>query len=55
MKLGRVLAFAIASVAVSPSFATEKVTWSEWRDDLFSRARAENRFVILDLEAVWCH
>src|SRR6266478_3319231 len=55
MKLGRVLAFAIASVAASPSFATEKVTWSEWRDDLFSRARAENRFVILDLEAVWCH
>ncbi len=55
MKLVRVLALAIASFAASPSFATEEVKWSEWRDDLFSRAKAENRFVILDLEAVWCH
>ena len=29
--------------------------WSEWSDDLFARAQAEQRFVILDLEAVWCH
>ena len=29
--------------------------WSEWSDDLFARAAAEQRFVILDLEAVWCH
>ena len=34
--------------------ATE-LKWSEWHDDLFSRATAEKRFVILDLEAVWCH
>ena len=55
MKLVRILAFAIASLAASPSFAAEEAAWSEWRDDLFSRARSENRFVILDLEAVWCH
>lgn len=54
MKLFRRLAFAVAVLAVSPSFAAG-VKWSEWNDDLFVRAAAEKRFVILDLEAVWCH
>lgn len=54
MKLVRMLAFAIAVVAASPSFAAG-IKWSEWNDDLFARAAAEKRFVILDLEAVWCH
>lgn len=31
------------------------LTWEGWNDGLFARARAEQRFVILDLEAVWCH
>ena len=32
-----------------------RLQWSAWGEDLFSRATAEKRFVILDLEAVWCH
>jgi uncharacterized protein YyaL (SSP411 family) len=55
MKLVRILALAITSCASSSSFAAEPVKWSDWGDDLFSRATAEKRFVILDLEAVWCH
>jgi uncharacterized protein YyaL (SSP411 family) len=55
MKLVRALAFAIAAFAMSPSFAAEPVQWNSWSDELFSRAAAEKRFVILDLEAVWCH
>jgi uncharacterized protein len=55
MKLVRVLAFAVAAFATSPSFAGESIKWSGWNDELFSRATAEKRFVILDLEAVWCH
>ncbi|MEI9925004.1 MAG: DUF255 domain-containing protein [Bradyrhizobium sp.] len=55
MKLVRILAFAIAAFAASSSLAGEPVKWSEWGDDLFARATAEKRFVILDLEAVWCH
>ena len=43
MKLVRVLALAIAGFAASPSFAAEPVKWSDWRDDLFSRATAEKR------------
>ena len=55
MKLVRILAVAVAGLAASPTFAAEPVKWSGWGDDLFARAAAEKRFVILDLEAVWCH
>lgn len=39
------------------SFASneESITWHSWSNELFERAQAENKFVILDLEAVWCH
>ena len=55
MKLVRMLAFVIAALAASPSHAAGTIKWNEWDDDLFARATAEKRFVILDLEAVWCH
>ncbi|MDE5455062.1 DUF255 domain-containing protein [Bradyrhizobium sp. CSA112] len=54
MKFVRIAAVALA-LAASPSFAADGPKWSEWTDDLFARAAAERRFVILDLEAVWCH
>lgn len=34
---------------------TGSVTWQKWDDSVFERAQKENKFVILDLEAVWCH
>src|SRR3984885_6448095 len=55
MKFVRMLAFAMAAVSASPTLASEPVKWNGWDDDLFARATAEKRFVILDLEAVWCH
>ena len=55
MKFVRIAAVAIAALAVSPLSAAEGPKWSGWGDDLFARAAAEKRFVILDLEAVWCH
>jgi uncharacterized protein len=56
MKLVRMMVLAIAnfSFAISPVSA-EAIKWSGWGDEVFSRAKAEQRFVILDLEAVWCH
>ncbi len=54
MKLVRIIVFAIAALAASPASADD-LKWSDWSDDLFTRATAEKRFVILDLEAVWCH
>ena len=29
--------------------------WQPWSDAAFAQARAQHKFVLLDLEAVWCH
>jgi uncharacterized protein len=29
--------------------------WNQWSSGVFARAKQESRFVLLDLEAVWCH
>src|ERR1700733_11224056 len=42
---------AVAAAAPSPA----PTTWRAWNNDLFAEARAQKRFVLLDLEAVWCH
>lgn len=35
--------------------ATSAIEWLPSEDAAFAKAKAENRFVILDLQAVWCH
>jgi uncharacterized protein YyaL (SSP411 family) len=45
---------ALAQTPVAPS-PTGKLNWLPWSDDVFSQAKREQRFVLLDLEAVWCH
>jgi uncharacterized protein len=45
----------LLGLTASATVAEEKLAWGPWSADLFARAKAENRFVILDLEAVWCH
>ncbi len=32
-----------------------KLHWQPWSDAAFAQARVEHKFVLLDLEAVWCH
>ncbi len=39
-----------ASVAETPA-----IEWRAWSAELFAEARRESKFVLLDLEAVWCH
>src|SRR6266852_5949129 len=31
------------------------IEWQPWSNAIFDRAKREQRFVLLDLEAVWCH
>jgi uncharacterized protein YyaL (SSP411 family) len=31
------------------------ITWQKWSDSVFTQARKEGRFVLLDLGTVWCH
>lgn len=42
-------------LSIAPAAAKDAQPWLPWSADIFERAKAENRFVILDLEAVWCH
>ncbi len=35
--------------------SSREVKWESWSKQVFERARAEHKPVILDLEAVWCH
>ena len=35
--------------------ANETIEWHPWSEAVFERAKKDNRFVILDLGAVWCH
>jgi uncharacterized protein len=35
--------------------ANPHLSWQPWSDQVFVEAKRENRFVLLDLEAVWCH
>jgi uncharacterized protein YyaL (SSP411 family) len=59
-----VTAVVLASMALSRSAfaqapstmsAPSKLDWLSWSDEVFSQAKREQRFVLLDLEAVWCH
>ena len=37
------------------AFPAGAVQWEKFSQEIFQRARAQHRFVLLDLEAVWCH
>jgi hypothetical protein len=52
----------ILFAAATPSFTqtkprseAPKLEWIGWSDSVFTQAKQENKFVLLDLEAVWCH
>jgi len=35
--------------------AAEPPVWHEWSPEIFAQAKRENKLILLDLEAVWCH
>jgi hypothetical protein len=37
------------------SAAHQPVSWYEWGEEAFAAARAENKPILLDVGAVWCH
>jgi uncharacterized protein len=37
------------------SAAHQPIHWYEWSDEAFDRARHENKPILLDIGAVWCH
>jgi len=46
--------FGIAPLAPAQA-PTAKLHWQPWSDAAFAQARTQHKFVLLDLEAVWCH
>jgi len=34
---------------------SSRLVWRSWSDDVFAEAKRDHKFVLLDLEAVWCH
>jgi uncharacterized protein YyaL (SSP411 family) len=41
--------------AEAPASPRQSIVWTDWSDAAFTKARKENKPIILDLEAVWCH
>ena len=44
--------------AASPylrSAAHQPIDWYEWGEEAFAKARAEDKPILLDIGAVWCH
>jgi len=37
------------------SAAHQPIDWHEWNDEVFARAKAEDKPILLDIGAVWCH
>lgn len=38
-----------------PAKGKSAIAWEPWSDAVFAKARRDNKFVLLDVEAVWCH
>jgi uncharacterized protein YyaL (SSP411 family) len=53
--LGFVLFLAPAPPTEASPHGAEAIAWQEYSDAVFLRAKREERLVLLDLGAVWCH
>jgi uncharacterized protein len=54
--MSRYIAAALLLLAGTAQAAADgAIHWEPWSDAVFARAQREHRFVLMDLEAVWCH
>ncbi|MGH9688009.1 MAG: DUF255 domain-containing protein, partial [Candidatus Acidiferrales bacterium] len=37
------------------SAAHQPIDWNEWGEDAFAKARTDEKPILLDIGAVWCH
>src|ERR1700733_10987079 len=49
------LLIAVPALAQKSAAPKPRLNWQSWSDQVFADAKREKRFVLLDLEAVWCH
>ena len=43
------------TVTAVPQTPSTPIVWHPWSNAIFAQAAREHKFVLLDLEAVWCH
>ncbi len=55
MKLRRLLPLALFVTSLPAQLPPPPIVWHPWSDAIFAQAAREHKFVLLDLEAVWCH
>ncbi|HEY5080275.1 MAG TPA: DUF255 domain-containing protein, partial [Opitutaceae bacterium] len=46
---------AVLLALAAPAWAADAIAWQPWSEAAFAQAKREHKFVIMDLEAVWCH
>jgi len=49
------LALALLAGSANAQVQSKPIVWHPWSDEIFAQAAREHKFVLLDLEAVWCH
>ena len=55
-KMCWLLLLLILFVYCSPAQASSQpIVWQPWSDEIFAQATREHKFVLLDLDAAWCH
>lgn len=50
-----VAAFVLSRATAGDLPADAQIEWQPWSDQIFKRAKAEHKLVLLDLGAAWCH
>jgi uncharacterized protein YyaL (SSP411 family) len=43
------------SCAPAQPTTAQSIHWQPWSDDVFAQAKKEHKFVLMDLQAIWCH
>ena len=49
------LLLALLAAPLGAQAPSQPIVWHPWSDEIFAQAAREHKFVLLDLEAVWCH
>ena len=55
MKRRWLLLLALLAAPARSQSTSQPIVWHPWSDEIFAQAAREHKFVLLDLEAVWCH
>ncbi len=53
--LSSLLITGVTVPAIAADVPAASIAWQAWSPEIFAQAKRENKFILLDLQAVWCH